>query len=504
MNAQNPGKSGIVPDWVKRLLSSAIIVVGLVSVIVLFIFLAVHAYVSLERTLDDDGERVVYEPAPTLSADVTGADQTPAPPIVADALRILAAAEQAKADAELARRNTEQISDNLSRVLSLLEAVGVLVGFAVGAAVFYGIRNTQETRAEFRAYQQDLDQLGKRLKVYDEPLKNLPDNLAAMNTLKDDLESRLHDIRSTFTDLLQAQQELRLNNYSQAYDLVCGVLERDPDNAQALYIAGWIEFQHIKPVPGEEEPPLERAERRLQQAADLGSPAARAAHGVVKRRLAKHVPLDDKQERLKRLDEARAALVGALQGDNDDLIDLNQESFWGPVAGAYRDMADTTTDSVDRDYFIKKAVESYQKALKVTPRSSYPIGNLAELYLRQDDRDEALQSFQDTLLFAQAELTLVPKDYYHMMDVAMAGMMVTAGIEDDAAREKQIDVSRRDLDRALNMSDLTGEMISISLGGWKRLHMYCPDEWSDIKAALAQAIRVVEEKQRRLNAPPLA
>ena len=73
--SENPGWA--LPQQVKQGLSCAPVVIGLVAVVILFIFLAIHAFVSLERTIDDDDDRVVYQPVPTVSADVTGAEETP-------------------------------------------------------------------------------------------------------------------------------------------------------------------------------------------------------------------------------------------------------------------------------------------------------------------------------------------------------------------------------------------------------------------------------------------
>ncbi|MBN1200362.1 MAG: tetratricopeptide repeat protein, partial [Anaerolineae bacterium] len=304
------------------------------------------------------------------------------------------------------------------------------------------------------------------------------------------------EIQQTFIDLLQAQQELRLGNHMQAYTIAKRVLKRDPDNPnpQASYIAGWLALQYVPREPGESD----RLDEALEYLEPIGKPdwpAAMAAYGLARRRKAKREP---EATRLEELDKVLAVFKEALSGDNSHIIDLNLESFWGPVAGIYRDMADM--DPEHQDYYLDKAIECYQKALGVTPRSSYPMGNLAGLYLQRGQIAEAQNAFQRTLEFASAELVVIPNDYFHLMDVAMAGLMtVRERGTTPAKRAALFEAALDTLDDALGM-DATCNLLSVSLGaGWERLLKYCPDEWEDTIEHLKMAVERVNEKMAELG-----
>ncbi|HEX3051206.1 MAG TPA: hypothetical protein VHP83_11165, partial [Aggregatilineaceae bacterium] len=128
------------------------------------------------------------------------------------------------------------------------------------------------------------------------------------------------------------------------------------------YIAGWLELQFILDHFAQGVAHLERV---VQLRGDW--PTARAAYGIALRRQA--TKETDPIERQNLFVRAEGELLAAL-GQNPHLLDPNQESFWGPIGGIRRDKGN-----------LVGAIEAYENALKVTPRSSYPLGNLAGLYL---------------------------------------------------------------------------------------------------------------------------
>jgi len=389
---------------------------------------------------------------------------------------------QAAADAAENTANTVQV------VLSFLEGAAVLVGLALGAAAYFGFRNFSEMRSDMKEIQADFDAeiakgqaLRAQVETYRAQLEQLPlvlqqvqDYILRVEAALDSLSETTDLVQQTVVDLLRANQAFNLNNYQEAYDAALHALERSPNNAQALYIAGWLELQYIPDK-------LEQGIERLRAIRDLYPdwPTARAAYGIGLRRKAR---LSSGEEQRNLYYEAEGELLTVL-GRNPHLLDLNLESFWGPIGGIRRDMGR-----------VEEAITAYQNALKETPYSSYPMGNLSALYLQQAKtdpayRDLALDAFEQTRAFAQLELAIAPNDYFHVMDIAMSTMIL--GQRDPA----QFEDAQRTLETAINMGT-TAEMLTVSLSGWRHLRDHCPDEWTALLGNLDSAIEVVEQAIR--------
>jgi tetratricopeptide (TPR) repeat protein len=377
-----------------------------------------------------------------------------------------ASAEDVLEQAQAAANTAENTANNVQTLLSFLEGAGVLVGLALGAVAYVGIRNLSDVRKQIRdeidPRVNELAKLVALLETYQDSLKALPDQL----------ETNRH-LQQNYSDLLIASQELRLNNYLEAYAAAMRVLDRDENNAPALYTAGWLELQYIA---GKREEGIQKLEQVMRVQPEW--PTARAAYGVGLRRKARDVTNEAERRLLFR--RAEGELLGAL-GQSPHLLDLNLESFWGPVGGIRREIENDAG-----------AIEAYREALKVTPTSSYPQGNLAALLLKRaktkQERDEALDAFKKTLEFAKIELAINPGDYYHVMDVAMSNMILG-----------QFDSAFIMLDAALDMH-VTREPLNTSLhAGWQFLYDNCPDEWAEVKQNLGTAIervkQAIEERQ---------
>lgn len=390
------------------------------------------------------------EPLPALAtADPGGVNEA--------AQAALQSAEQARLDANDALDRANRATDTLDLLLSFLEGAAVLAGLALGATAYFGFRNLDQTN---RVLQDKLAELEK----HQQTLDRLDDTLAEQRGMRAELQV-------ITTSLAQAHQELSLSNYAEAYVAAQRVLKHDPDNPQALYVAGWLELQF---VPDRLDAGLEHLKAALHLQQDW--PAALAALGVGLRRKAKKTSGNARRDLLNQSDGYLKQALGQSHG----LLDLNRESFWGPVAGNARDTGR-----------IEDAIAAYREALRVTPGSSYPWGNLAALYLQKGHADpatwaETLRAFRETLRAAQMELAFSPRDYFNMMDIAMAATMIGEG---DPA---QFDVADRMLDTALKLDDATGEMLCVSLGGWQRLHTYCPDAWPAVKTHLEAAMKRIE------------
>lgn len=413
-------------------------------------------------------------------------------------------------------------SDLAGQVMNFLQVAGFLIALALGAAALYGFRQANETSEEFRnerkelrdeldsdrkdlkddmqretAYIKETEErlkgletnLGQGLDLLQQSqrdLEKLPQALQSLERLQEVIEGTLESNRQeserlreqqnqTFNDLFQADQELRLKNFGEAHDAVERVLARDPNNLRALYIAGWIEFQYIR-TPNHLEQGAAHLEKALKLSPEWWS--AVAAYGVVLRRLALQL---SGPERDSRLADAESYLRRALI-HTPDLLDLNLESFNGPLAGLLRDRGD-----------IDKAIEAYERACRVTPGSSYPHGNLAALYLlkgrdtsESSYRKQALDLFEQTANLAKAELALVPNDYYHTMDIVMSELMSTQRPVPGEYLAQSNPIGRA-LDAPLGLHP-TPEMLSVSLRGWTNLLDYCPPDWTDLITSLTAAV----------------
>lgn len=460
-------------------ISAVVILVALVCLVaLLFISAAANALDGWDRLTGDDDK-------PPEAAD--------APPTAEDFADL-----QQKVDQSADK--VDSTADNLDRVLSLLEGASVLVGLALGAAAYFGFRTQRELRdellgelaesqqllREIGAHQEDFDRLGSLLTMHDEVSHALGTFRGEIEAIQASLRQSLNDtvssILQTSADLQIASQALDLNNFDEAYEAARRVLANHPDNPHALYMVGWLELQYVKDR-------LQDGIDKLKRIKDLYPdwPTARAAYGVGLRRMARGLS-GDEQRRM--YTQAEGELLAAL-GISERLLDFNRESFWGPVAGIRRDMGN-----------LDGAIKAYQQALDATPYSSYPMGNLATLYLIQGEAAQALDAFEKTARFATAELAISPNDYFHAMDIAMANTMliqrdIEAGLSLETSPHQTI--ARESLDNALSMANTT-EMLDTSLkAGWALLLEHCPADWSAVRNQLAAAAGRVREAMAALG-----
>ena len=449
-----------------------------------------------------------------------------------------AAAEQARLDAEQALRDVDRTDNNLSQLFSFLQAASVLVGLALGAAAYFGFRSASQSRDDLDEVRAKLDlEIGEnqvlRNTVRDELKKEINDSRTLQDKVRDDLNQevkrsqqlqgnvtsalvqfkmrldgseerltaresefkdqiaglaeqqkrlqtlenqltplsglgeQLHNNQEMITNLMVATHELRLRNYESAYATIRHVLTIDYNNPLALYIAGWLELQYIDGKFEDGIVHLEQAHK-----ADSDWPTAQAALGVARRRQSRN---QDGEEATRKAVEAEHLLREALKKPNNMLIDLNQESLWGPVAGIQRDRGD-----------YGQAIETYKQACEVTPGSSYPRGNLAVLYLHESRNDpelrtSAIKEFKRTSELALAELVLLPNDYFHMMDIAMSR---TVWAYADPAQRDTVEEYFRD---ALKVKP-SPEMLGVSRRGWKFLYDSCPEDadWVTVRQDIAR------------------
>lgn len=372
-------------------------------------------------------------------------------------------------------------------VLSFLEGASVLIGLGFGASALYGIRNTDEVRRELESeiakVRQLRDDVVASSRLAEERDHKMQDHLerqiAALEAYRPDLE-RLKDLRQEIARaqeelalVQQADQEFRLGNHQTAYNFAHQVLATNPHNWMALYIAGWLEVHQLDK--------LDDGIEHLKHVNELKTdwPAAMAAYGVALRRKARRMEGD---ERANLFNKAEGALLQAL-GQSPNLKDFNEESFWAPVGGIRLE-----THRMD------SAIEAYENALRVTPDSSYPAGNLATLYLQRahvtgsvSDRERALDAFERTVSAARREQIMKPNDYYLWMDIAQAQTIL-------GYRGPHYFVeTRKALANALQ-TDPSANLMETSMRGWHSLLDHCPTEedWQPVRDSIQGAIAAIQ------------
>ncbi|MCB9436379.1 MAG: hypothetical protein H6673_05210 [Anaerolineales bacterium] len=409
-------------------------------------------------------------------------------------------ADSSDAQAILDRAN--DAVDSASLVLSFLEGASVIVAVALGAAAFYGYRETQQLRQELTDKLKEIDlrsiesdkrlertsqsineTLGLKLKEIDESLREIQNIMPRVREFLVEAPALLetHDTLKTTIDdvalLLQADQEFRNRNFGEAYEFSAQVLADDPDNILALYISGWIEVHHL-------ENALDSGIEHLHMAYQLSDrrpyrwQTARATYGVALRRKAMKVRDTDPQAFANLMNKAEGHLRVAL-GENPRLVDFNRESFWGPMGGLQRD-----TNRID------EAVLSYQQALSVTPGSSYPQGNLSALYLFQVkhrglDENVALDAFEVTRNGAQMRVATTPNDFFLLMDIAMSSTIL---LRRDSHPDK-IRAAQQVFNRALSMQ-ISKSQREVNCRGWCFLLENCPEteSWAIVRQELQSRV----------------
>ena len=395
-----------------------------------------------------------------------------------------------------AERRADEAVASADLILNLLEGASVLVAVALGGAAIYGFteigsnsdkfdKKMEQFDAKMVRVDNKLDSFDTKMESVDLALHRLPEiqeSLREFRQLKEDIVKSV----SSIIRLMQAYQEFsHAQNYKMAYRYA-SELVNDPsttkgdagadspfqENPIALYIAGWLEVHHIS---GKLDEGIEHLQRVMEMEEKWTT--VRAAYGVALRRKALRTSDPGEQRRL--YNDAKTELKVAL-AEYPSLTDFNRESFHGPLGGLYRD--------TNR---IEDAIEEYEAALRVTPGSSYPTGNLASLYLQQatenDDSElleKAFKFFDRTYTAAEIELRESPGNYFLLMDLAMSMMVLSQ------RDEQKVEKALEHVDEALDV-DSSCQMLEVSLRGWQRLLSYSPDtkEWTrtrdHFKAAIA-------------------
>lgn len=303
----------------------------------------------------------------------------------------------------------------LSLVISLLV---LLVGTIVLAITLLGYvrlgRRVEEQKRQNEQLQKGLEDLKQKFVMQiaaqaqvaaeqthrEKTLDALQDKLDDLDTRLINQQHALDNAVLAMSLLERGEQQYGSKDLKGALETYQRALQLSPANPGAYYHIGYIYAQR-----GD----LDTAERHLQQALQLDtvySPAL-AALGYVYRRQAEAVP-DDPKRRDEFLFKAEAHLFKALYSA-PRLLNEDGESWWVTLAGLYRDRGQSN-----------RAVEAYEKAIKITPSSPYPLRQLA-LYHGMDGAVEKMHElFREVEQRARSRIQAQPDNYWPYTDLLIA------------------------------------------------------------------------------------
>jgi tetratricopeptide (TPR) repeat protein len=353
----------------------------------------------------------------------------------------------------------EQNNESVGVILSFLEGGFALLGLIIAVAASVFIVNLRDIRGDLEARagaseqhvettlklrETELDRLGHELEeVVERTNKQITD-------LTDSTRQRIAELTAQIADQLDearlkaenafrvlslqllAEQQVRARNYETAILSLQEAYELDAENQTTNYLLGYLYTARRK---------FEQAQEHLTRALRVNpdfAPAL-AAMGLTQRRIGDQFQ-DDFDTRNRYWAQAESNLIRALDMDHG-MIDADGESYYGTLGGLYR-----------RQDRFDDAIRAYERAVKVTPTSSYPVSNLALLYKYTGREQEAPAMFERTKEIAEAILDDHPSDYWARIDLAQALLVLGQSTEalaqyrDVIGRQPSITVLRAGLD----------------------------------------------------------
>ncbi|MCS6871645.1 MAG: tetratricopeptide repeat protein [Anaerolineae bacterium] len=316
---------------------------------------------------------------------IAGLSLAPLPNVVAQesatptATPTIVTPEDALRRAEEVAQSAQNALETVSRMLSFLEVAGAIAGIVlalattVGAGAFvYISRRIQRTLKDAEQLRESSEQMLRTI------------------------EQRGERATRAATLLQIGVQQMMAHNMNAALQTFEEAHTLDPDNRAVNYYLGELYSQNNDP---------ERAIPLLRTSADE-FPQAEAALGYALRLQASRQ--NDPNLRNQLYAQAEQHFLRALERDKQ-ARDINGASFWATLGGLYR-----------RQGRLDDAIRAYEEASRVTPHSSYPLNNLAMLYLMKGDLEKASETFRRSLRIATRLVDGDPFDHWARFDLITA------------------------------------------------------------------------------------
>ncbi len=326
----------------------------------------------------------------------------------------LVARMEAAADrAEAAMAEAQRYANDTSNLLGVFESVGVAIGVFTGIFVpllailagVLGLRRLDQAKAELAEAQASFERDLKALRLSVEA--DMREKQVGLDALKAELEASAKDERVRSEEatialslLPLAERQYQVKDYDGALDTYRRALLLDPTNAVIHYRLGYVYTQSGQ---------LDEATDHLNKALEIDPQFALALAnlGYVLRRRAENLP-NENVDRGRLLAEAELKLRQALT-ISPKLVDEDGESWWGSLGGLHR-----------RRGQIDDAIDAYRRAQRVTPAASYPVANLALLFLQKGDRARTFDAFQRAERLASRGVLADGRDFWAWADLLVA------------------------------------------------------------------------------------
>jgi tetratricopeptide (TPR) repeat protein len=345
-------------------------------------------------------------------------------------------AAEIRAAAQEALVQAEQNNNSVDNILSFIEGGSILIGVIVGLLGFTFTLNIRDLRSDLegqaeatqervettlRHREQQLEQLSNQLQlVVEETRTQISDMSNVIDRQLEEARQKAEDSFRVLSLQLLAEQQLRSRNYETAIQTLLEAYRVEKTNQTTNYLLGYIYTARRN---------FEAAQKHLQIALekDKNFAPALAALGLTQRRIGDGIK-DDTIKRNRYYAESESNLLKALEMDAD-MVDADGESYFGTLGGLYR-----------RQQRHHDALKAYEQAVKVTPHSAYPAGNLAVLYKYTGDDEKALEAFARTEELSAAIIDDRPGDIWARLDLAQA-LLVREDIQ-QALRQYRDVISR--------------------------------------------------------------
>jgi tetratricopeptide (TPR) repeat protein len=355
------------------------------------------------------------------------AQETPAPqqtlavvpaPSDVNAADVLARAEDAVVNADRAMAS-------VNMMLAFLQVAGLALTALLGAAAFVGLRSSQTLRAdmekaiegmrvemrdELQAMRRELDaakQLAQaildsaqaKLREFeveaDGELKKIKEYSDEATHTMSSFEQRVESAVNALTLVQLGKLQIENRNWASAQRTIQAAHDADPTNRAANYYLGELHIINRE---------LDKAIELLKAAQPNGEifPPAEAALAYALRLSGERKTDPDERDLL--YAEAEQRYRKALKIE-PGVRDIHDASVWAGLGALYR-----------RQRRYEDSFRCYHEAEKVTPYNSYPLINLAILYLHRGDAEKAEQHFGTVVIISERRLESNPMDEWTRYD----------------------------------------------------------------------------------------
>ncbi|MCA0456300.1 MAG: tetratricopeptide repeat protein [Chloroflexi bacterium] len=362
------------------------------------------------------------EPAPPADTAALEAQATEISNSLADAQR---AAEDARVYADDARDEASrqlEISNTLlgmfqnvtQTIFAIFGIAGPVLAIAAGYLGFNRLNAAQKELTEAK------ERFEREIQEKQDQLTKVRQELEASSARQ---RQETANANLAVSLLTLGERQYRSQDFQGALNTYNRALELDPYNLITHYRAGYVYVQSGN---------LEKAEYHLNAALRIENDfaPALAALGYVYRRMGEKMQPGIDRDQIQNMAEEH--LLKALK-ISDKLVDDDNESWWGSLGGLYR-----------RRGQIDQAIAAYERASKITPKSSYAFSNLALLYLHKQNKEEMLKTYVRVEQLAFGEVQADVDNYWAYADLLTAQLALGKTEEAKPVLESVLEIAPKD------------------------------------------------------------